>query len=126
MDFIRSCFRLRLSAFKVLLLGIISDVYIYRNLNRLSLYLFTLITAVIGVQLLAGSGFINPADSAYMNISDKTISSVFGGLLFGIGMTFCSGCTTSTLIKFGEEHKIFNYPNLIWNSCYINNARLSR
>ena len=37
-----------------------------------------------------------------MNISDKTISSVFGGLLFGIGMTFCSGCTTSTLIKFGE------------------------
>ena len=83
-------------------LGIISDVYIYRNLNRLSLYLFTLITAVIGVQLLAGPGFINPADSVYMNISDKTISSVFGGLLFGIGMTFCSGCTTSTLIKFGE------------------------
>ena len=83
-------------------LGIISDLYIYRNLNRLSLYLFTLITAVIGVQFLAAPGFINPADSAYMNISDKTISSVFGGLLFGIGMTFCSGCTTSTLIKFGE------------------------
>ena len=83
-------------------LGIISDAYIYRNLNRLSLYLFTLLTAVIGVQLLAGSGFINPADSVYMNISDKTISSMFGGLLFGIGMTFCSGCTTSTLIKFGE------------------------
>ena len=82
-------------------LGIISDLYIYRNLNRLSLYLFTLLTAAIGVQLLAGSGSINPADSAYMNISDKTISSVFGGLLFGIGMTFCSGCTTSTLIKFG-------------------------
>ena len=83
-------------------LGIISDVYIYRNLSRLSLYLFTLITAVIGVQLLAGSGSINPADSVYMSISDKTISSVSGGLLFGIGMTFCSGCTTSTLIKFGE------------------------
>ena len=83
-------------------LGIISDVYIYRNLNRLSLYLFTLLAAVIGVQLLAGFGFINPADSAYMNISDKTISSMSGGLLFGIGMTFCSGCTTSTLIKFGE------------------------
>ncbi|MEL0254672.1 MAG: YeeE/YedE family protein [Burkholderiaceae bacterium] len=83
-------------------LGIISDAYIYRNLNRLSLYLFTLITAVMGVQLLAGSGFINPADSVYMNISDKTISSMSGGLLFGIGMTFCSGCTTSTLIKFGE------------------------
>jgi uncharacterized membrane protein YedE/YeeE len=83
-------------------LGIISDVYICRNLNRLSLYLFTLLTAVIGVQLLAGSGFINPADSAYMNISNKTISSMSGGLLFGIGMTFCSGCTTSTLIKFGE------------------------
>ena len=83
-------------------LGIISDAYIYRNLNRLSLYLFSLITAVIGIQLLAGPGFINPADSVYMNISDKTISSVFGGLLFGIGMTFCSGCTTSTLIKFGE------------------------
>ncbi|MDA9689037.1 YeeE/YedE family protein [Betaproteobacteria bacterium] len=83
-------------------LGIISDIYICRNPNRLSLYLFTLITAVIGVQLLAGLGSINPADSTYMNISNKTISSVFGGLLFGIGMTFCSGCTTSTLIKFGE------------------------
>ncbi len=83
-------------------LGIISDLYVYGNLNRLSLYLFTLITAVIGVQLLAGPGFINPADSVYMTISDKTISSVFGGLLFGIGMTLCSGCTTSTLIKFGE------------------------
>ncbi len=83
-------------------LGIISDLYIYRNLSRFSLYLFTLITAVLGVQLLAGAGSINPADSTYMNISDKTISSVFGGLLFGIGMTFCSGCTTSTLIKFGE------------------------
>ena len=83
-------------------LGIISDVYIYRNLNRLSLYLFTLITAVVGAQILAVPGLINPADAAYMNISGKTISSVFGGLLFGIGMTFCSGCTTSTLIKFGE------------------------
>ena len=87
---------------KFCFLGIISDAYIYGNLNRLSLYLFSLITAVIGIQLLAGPGFINPADSVYMNISDKTISSVFGGLLFGIGMTFCSGCTTSTLIKFGE------------------------
>ena len=57
-------------------LGIISDVYIYRNLNRLSLYLFSLITAVIGIQVLAGAGSINPADSVYMNISDKTISSV--------------------------------------------------
>ena len=83
-------------------LGIISDVYIYRNLNRLFLYLFTLITAVIGVQLLAGTGFLNPTDSVYMNISDKMIPSVFGGLLFGIGMAFCSGCTTSTLIKLGE------------------------
>ena len=82
--------------------GIISDIYIYRNLSRLSLYLYTLITAVIGVQILAGTGFINPADSVYMTISNKTISSVLGGLLFGIGMTFCSGCTTSTLIKFGE------------------------
>ncbi len=83
-------------------LGIISDVYIYGNLNRLSLYLSTLITAVVGVLFLSGPGLISPADSIYMNISDKTISSVFGGLLFGIGMTFCSGCTTSTLIKFGE------------------------
>ena len=83
-------------------LGIISDIYIYRNLSRLSLYLYTLITAVIGVQILAGTGFINPADSVYMTISNKTISSVLGGLLFGIGMTFCSGCTTSTLIKLGE------------------------
>ena len=82
-------------------LGIVSDLYIYRNLSRLSLYLFTLITAAIGVQVLAGAGSINPADSAYMNISNKTMSSVFGGLLFGIGMTFCSGCTTSNLIKFG-------------------------
>ena len=83
-------------------LGIISDLYIYKNLSRLSLYLFTLITAAIGVQLLAGPDSINPADSVYMSISGQTTSSVFGGLLFGIGMTFCSGCTTSNLIKFGE------------------------
>ena len=81
-------------------LGIISDLYIYRNLKDFLIFVYF---NNCGYRCPAFTGLVyKSCDSVYMNISDKTISSVFGGLLFGIGMTFCSGCTTSTLIKFGE------------------------
>ena len=83
-------------------LGVISDIYVYGNPGRLTLYLLTLLTAVLGSQILIWHGFLNPIDSVYFNIKNQTVSCIFGGVLFGIGMTLCSGCTTSNLIKVGE------------------------
>ena len=54
-------------------LGIVSDLYIYRSTGRLILYLVTLTTAVVGVEILTWLVLINPNDSIYYFVNDQTI-----------------------------------------------------
>ena len=51
-----------------------------------------LAAAVLGAQVLAGSGRVDLAQSLYLTPEFSLVSIVFGGLLFGIGMVLARGC----------------------------------
>lgn len=48
--------------------------------------------AVLGFALLAAGGVIRSADTVYADSRWMWLSSLVGGLLFGVGMVLASGC----------------------------------
>jgi len=82
-------------------MGAVSDVVNMGNWTRMRMWLLAIAVAVIGVWALRLLGLVDTRKSIYTGANLMWLSNVVGGLLFGIGMTLASGCTSKTLIRIG-------------------------
>jgi len=84
-------------------MGAISDWVNMGDLGRMRAWLLAIAIAMLGVSILEYFGLANLDASfpPYRGAQLIWAENIFGGLLFGIGMTFASGCGNKTLIRIG-------------------------
>jgi uncharacterized membrane protein YedE/YeeE len=85
-------------------MGAVSDWVNMEDKSRLRSWLFAIAVAMTGVLVLETLGKINLSGSTfppYRTANLAWMRNVFGGLLFGVGMTLGSGCGNKTLVRIG-------------------------
>ena len=83
-------------------LGAISDLVIIGNPSRASIYAVACTTGVILTQTLILFNLIQINSSPVSKDNVIWFSSIFGGLIFGFGMSLASGCTSRAIIRVAE------------------------
>ncbi len=84
-------------------MGAVSDMVNIGDYGRFRSWLLAIATATIGVSILEYIGLVdtNNAFPPYRASQFIYLENIIGGILFGIGMTFASGCGNKTLIRIG-------------------------
>ncbi|ARU32041.1 hypothetical protein CAP31_10380 [Sulfuriferula sp. AH1] len=84
-------------------MGAISDWVNMGDLGRMRAWLLAIAVAMLGVSVLEYFGLANLDASfpPYRGAQLIWAENILGGVLFGIGMTFASGCGNKTLIRIG-------------------------
>jgi len=84
-------------------MGAVSDMVNMSDYSRMRAWLLAIVVALLGVVILESQGAVQ-ADGAfppYRSSQFIWLENILGGLLFGIGMTFASGCGNKTLVRIG-------------------------
>tara|TARA_Y100000992_G_scaffold82830_2_gene52856 strand:+ start:4832 stop:6031 length:1200 start_codon:yes stop_codon:yes gene_type:complete len=84
-------------------MGAVSDWVNIGDLSRFKSWMFAAGIAILGVTILEYTSYINVNDSRipYRNSVFFWPRYILGGLMFGIGMTYASGCGNKVLIRVG-------------------------
>lgn len=84
-------------------MGAVSDMVNMNDYGRFRAWLLTIAVATIGVSILEYMQLVNVTDAfpPYRDTRLIYIENILGGILFGIGMTYASGCGNKTLIRIG-------------------------
>jgi uncharacterized membrane protein YedE/YeeE len=84
-------------------MGAVSDWVNMGDTGRFRAWLLAIAVAVLGVVVLEYFGLVNVTSSfpPYRGSQFIWAENLFGGLMFGIGMTLASGCGNKTLIRLG-------------------------
>ncbi|BBP00495.1 YeeE/YedE family protein [Sulfuriferula nivalis] len=84
-------------------MGAVSDWVNMGDMGRMRAWLLAIAVAMLGVSVLEYLGLANIDASfpPYRGAQLIWAENIFGGVLFGIGMTFASGCGNKTLIRIG-------------------------
>ena len=82
-------------------LGAVADIVAMGDWNRMRMWLLAIAVATIGSQALQYGGIIDLTKSIYTASRLQWLSSIVGGLAFGVGMALASGCGSKTLIRIG-------------------------
>lgn len=82
-------------------LGAISDIALMGHWGRMRMWLVAIAVAILGTNLLGYMGFIDTSKSLYSGARLLWLSYLVGGVLFGMGMVFASGCGSKNLIRLG-------------------------
>ncbi len=84
-------------------MGAVSDMVNMSDYGRFRAWLLAIAVAIIGVSIFEYLGMANVTDSfpPYRDTRLIYVENILGGILFGIGMTFASGCGNKTLIRIG-------------------------
>ncbi|MDH5393378.1 MAG: YeeE/YedE family protein [Gammaproteobacteria bacterium] len=85
-------------------MGAVSDWVNMGDTNRMKSWLLAIAVALLGVTLIEGiMGYasIDPSLPPYRSPQFAWLRYIVGGVLFGIGMTFASGCGNKTLVRIG-------------------------
>ena len=84
-------------------MGAVSDMVNMGDYGRFRAWLLAIAVALLGVTVLEYLGMVevNTTFPPYRNGQLVFGENILGGLLFGIGMTFASGCGNKTLIRIG-------------------------
>ena len=84
-------------------MGAVSDMVNMGDWGRMRAWLLAMAVALLGVTILEASGLLalDATFPPYRGAQLNWIEHLIGGLLFGIGMTFASGCGNKTLIRIG-------------------------
>src|SRR5450631_4281759 len=82
-------------------MGAITDVVHVGDWWRLRMWLLAIAVAIAGVAALDVAGQVDFGKTIYTAPQVAWLSCVFGGFLFGFGMTLASGCGSKTLIRMG-------------------------
>lgn len=84
-------------------MGAVSDMVNIGDWGRMRAWLLAIAVALLGVTLLEAGGLLTLSQTfpPYRGGQLNWIENLLGGLTFGIGMTFASGCGNKTLIRIG-------------------------
>ena len=84
-------------------MGAVSDWVNIGDTGRMRAWVFAIAIGVLGVMALEAAGMVNVTNTfpPYRQNQLVWLENLLGGLLFGIGMTFASGCGNKTLIRIG-------------------------
>ena len=82
-------------------LGAVSDIVNMSEFSRMRMWVLAMAVAIIGAQTLYAFGLVDLSKAFYVRPSVSWFSYIFGGALFGIGMTLSSGCGSRTLVRIG-------------------------
>jgi len=84
-------------------MGAVSDMVNMGDYGRFRAWLLAIAVATIGVSIFEYMGHVNVSNTfpPYRDTQLIYIENILGGILFGIGMTFASGCGNKTLIRIG-------------------------
>jgi uncharacterized membrane protein YedE/YeeE len=85
-------------------MGAVSDWVNMDDTGRLRAWLLAIAVAMAGVLALEAMGKINLSGTTfppYRTANFAWLRNLFGGLMFGIGMTLASGCGNKTLVRIG-------------------------
>ena len=84
-------------------MGAVSDMVNMGDYSRFRAWLLAIAVAMSGVVVLEFLGLLS-VDSTFPPYRDTQIiwlENILGGFLFGVGMTFASGCGNKTLVRIG-------------------------
>ena len=84
-------------------MGAVSDIVNIGDNGRMRAWLFAVAVAMIGVAIFEATG-VATVDGSFPPYRSSTLiwaENLLGGILFGIGMTFGSGCGNKTLVRIG-------------------------
>jgi len=82
-------------------MGAVSDIVNMGEWSRMRMWLLAIGVAILGSAALHASGQIDLGKSIYRTTTVTWLSSIIGGVTFGIGMVLASGCGSKTLIRIG-------------------------
>jgi uncharacterized membrane protein YedE/YeeE len=84
-------------------MGAVSDMVNMSDYGRFRAWLLAIAVATLGVSVFEYMGLVSATDSFpnYRGTDFIYIENILGGILFGIGMTYASGCGNKTLIRIG-------------------------
>ena len=82
-------------------MGAIADIVNFGEWRRMRMWLLAIAVAIIGANALWAAGQVDLSKSLYVSPNLIWLSHLFGGFLFGFGMTLASGCGSRTLIRLG-------------------------
>ncbi len=82
-------------------MGAVSDIVHMGDWTRMRMWLLAIAVAMLGVWAMQTQGIVDTHKSLYASPNLMWLSNLVGGLLFGVGMTLASGCTSKTLIRIG-------------------------
>ncbi|MFP3874638.1 MAG: YeeE/YedE family protein [Thiohalophilus sp.] len=84
-------------------MGSVSDMVNIGDSGRFRAWLLAITVAMLGVAIIEGAGLISVDQTVppYRGSSFAWLEYILGGVLFGIGMTYGSGCGSKTLIRIG-------------------------
>lgn len=84
-------------------MGAVSDMVNIGDYGRFRAWLLAISVAILGVSILEYMNLVNVTDTfpGYRASRLIYVENILGGILFGIGMTYASGCGNKTLIRIG-------------------------
>jgi len=82
-------------------MGAVSDAVIMANFDRLRQWALALAVAILIFGLMCFAGLVSPLQSIYATDTAYWLSACVGGLFFGWGMVWASGCGSKSLVRFG-------------------------
>jgi uncharacterized protein len=82
-------------------LGAVADIVNMGDFTRMRMWVLAMAIAILGAQGLYAADWIDLSRAFYTRPNITWLSYVFGGLMFGIGMTLASGCGSRTLVRIG-------------------------
>ena len=82
-------------------MGALSDVVNMQHWGRMRMWLLAIASAIIGATALRYAGLIDLDKSIFLRPTLTILSPIVGGLTFGVGMAFASGCANKNLLRVG-------------------------
>ena len=84
-------------------MGAVSDWVNMGDTGRMRAWVLAIAVGVLGVMALEAAGMVNVTNTfpPYRQNNFPWLENVLGGLLFGIGMVYGSGCGNKTLVRIG-------------------------
>ncbi len=83
-------------------MGALSDINAFGDWRRFRTWVLAMAVAILSTQTLHYLGYIDLGKSIYYSSTFNWLAFIVGGLLFGIGMVFGSGCAARNLIRVGS------------------------
>lgn len=83
-------------------MGSISDWINIGTKNRFRTWMLAMGIAMVGTQIMAALGWVDLSGSVYLNTTLGWAGNLFGGFVFGVGMTIGSGCGQRSLVRVGN------------------------